>query len=48
MDKYFIPDIEDIRVGYECEYRVGEKYDWNKHIVEKIYIPIEMGMEYRN
>lgn len=36
-NKYFTPDIEDIRVGYECEYRVGEKYDWNKHIVENLY-----------
>lgn len=34
-DKYFTPDIEDIRVGYECEYYLGNS--WHKHVVESLY-----------
>lgn len=33
---YFVPDIEDIRVGYECEmytHRFLEGYGWNKQIL---------------
>jgi len=37
MKQYYTPEISDIRVGYECEYRVGEKYKWNKHIVENLH-----------
>lgn len=32
--KYFTPDIEDIRVGYECETRVGPYPYWVKTKVE--------------
>jgi hypothetical protein len=34
-NKYFTPDIEDIRVGYECEIREYNKTDWYKHIVSE-------------
>lgn len=35
MEKYFTPDISDIRVGYECEYYLGNS--WHEHVVESLY-----------
>ena len=39
MDKYYTPDIEDIRVGYECEVNVGLipgfRDGWNKGILNQ-------------
>lgn len=32
--KYFVPEISDIRIGYECEYRLSGK-DWLKLKIEK-------------
>lgn len=29
-NKYFAPVIEDIRMGYEYEYRVGDKFKWQE------------------
>lgn len=26
--KYFTPNLEDLRVGYKGQYRVGDKFDW--------------------
>lgn len=34
-EKYFIPDIEDIRVGYECEWQSKiRKETWHKEIFD--------------
>lgn len=35
-NKYYVPEISDIHVGYECEINPSPKlnpYNWNKHIV---------------
>lgn len=34
-DKYFTPNIEDIRVGYECEVRLIENAQWTNFVVGK-------------
>lgn len=33
--KYYTPDIEDIRVGYECECRLPFHRDWLKEVISK-------------
>jgi hypothetical protein len=35
-NKYFTPDIEDIRVGYECEVKVvsGDREKWQRTVLE--------------
>lgn len=32
--KYFVPDISDIRVGYECEFYDSDDNDWTKVIID--------------
>lgn len=52
-EKYFVPDIEDIRVGYECEIQVdirtseGEKVDtmWQPYIFKKQDIAVSRKEE---
>lgn len=40
--KYFIPKIEDVRVGYECE--VNTKCcGWEKHIIRDLYMDRDGG-----
>ena len=34
MDKYFKPEISDIRVGYEFEYRFSYDDEWKKAIIK--------------
>ena len=41
-EKYFIPEISDLFVGYECEKEHGE-FDDN---MQKIYVPYKMEFEY--
>lgn len=33
-NKYFTPDIEDIRVGYECEMKYRRDGEWEKFVVK--------------
>lgn len=33
-EQYFTPDIEDIRVGYECEHRFTDKQEWQKLVIK--------------
>lgn len=44
-DKYFTPDIEDIRVGYECEFNTNNiKLNWIKVIASGPNQIFENGM----
>lgn len=35
--KYSTPEISDLHVGYEGEYRLGINYDWQPFIIENLY-----------
>ena len=36
MEQYFIPDIQDIRVGYECELMSISIPQWSKWVIPKL------------
>lgn len=46
MDKYFTPDIEDIRVGYECEHRQNLLANWIKVIVADYHFKTKIPSGY--
>lgn len=34
QNKYYTPEIEDLRVGYEYEFRYDEKHTWQKETID--------------
>ena len=48
MYKYFTPTIEDIKIGYECEYFENQSKEWIKYVFDcnKIEEHINMPEEY--
>lgn len=44
--KYFIPDIEDLRVGYECEYHSKSQLGWIKLMVHDYHFRTKIPKGY--